>query len=232
MRLPDLPGSDPAALAATGARVRARLESDSRAARVPAEGFDVFAIRDVLPPEERAALIALIDADARPSGVFRAGGDGGMRTSHTCRLPAAHPLVAAVDARLAALLGLDPACSETVQGQRYHPGQQFREHNDYFAAGQPYSEAVAAEGGQRSWTAMLFLNEPEAGGFTHFPAIPLAFRPRAGVLLAWDNLDRAGHPNPRSHHAGLPVEAGVKYVLTKWFRERTWTPGAAQHYRN
>jgi prolyl 4-hydroxylase len=227
-----LPGSDPARLAAIGDAVRARLDAAPQAERAEVVGVDMYFVRDFLSPEECAALIALIDADVKPSVVFRADGDGPPpRTSETCKLPASRPEVAEVEARMIALTGLALDHSETVQGQRYKVGQQFTVHNDYFAAGQPYSARVAAEGGQRTWTAMAFLNVPEAGGRTHFPPLGLEIAPEAGMLLVWNNLDRQGLPNARSHHAGLPVEAGVKYVLTKWFRERLWTPGAADDHR-
>jgi prolyl 4-hydroxylase len=95
-------------------------------------------------------------------------------------------------------------------------------HNDYFAGGQPYSGAVAREGGRRTWTAMVFLDRPEAGGWTSFPRAAVRVPPEAGMLLAWNNNDRAGHSNPWSHHEGMVVEAGVKHILTNWFREREW----------
>jgi prolyl 4-hydroxylase len=29
-----------------------------------------------------------------------------------------------------------------------------------------------------------------------------------------------GSPNPWTEHAGMPVQAGTKYIVTKWYRER------------
>jgi prolyl 4-hydroxylase len=46
--------------------------------------------------------------------------------------------------------------------------------------------------------------------------------PKRGNLLAWNNLDPLGEPNEQSLHQGLPVEAGLKYIITKWYRERPW----------
>ena len=46
--------------------------------------------------------------------------------------------------------------------------------------------------------------------------------PRKGNLLVWNNLDEQGAPNMASLHQGMPVIAGVKYVITKWYRERPW----------
>ena len=78
---------------------------------------------------------------------------------------------------------------------------------------------------------MIFLNQPEAGGRTRFAELALEIAPRTGTLLAWNNLGRDGLANRWSHHEGMPVEAGSKYVLTKWYREREWTPGAATAHR-
>lgn len=224
---PSLPGSDEVRLAEIGAIVRARLDSNPAVTHLAVPDLELYAVRDFLSPEERAGLIALIDADVKPSTSLRQQGAARSRTSETCLLSADHPLVAAVEARIAELIGQPLDHSETVQGQRYSPGQQFKVHNDYFAAGQYYSEAVASEGGQRTWTAMAFLDRPEKGGHTHFPLVPIAVPPTPGVLLLWNNMDSDGRPNRRSHHEGMMVEAGVKRVLTKWFRERTWMGSAA-----
>jgi prolyl 4-hydroxylase len=83
---------------------------------------------------------------------------------------------------------------------------------------------MEAAGGQRTWTVMMFLNDVEAGGHTYFPNANVKITPRQGNLLAWNNLDKNGDPNPFSLHQGMPVEAGVKYIITKWYRERPWTP--------
>jgi prolyl 4-hydroxylase len=50
----------------------------------------------------------------------------------------------------------------------------------------------------------------------------IAVSPRKGMLLAWNNMGADGAPNMDSIHAGLPVTAGVKHIVTKWFRERPW----------
>jgi prolyl 4-hydroxylase len=226
-RFPNLPGSDRALLARFGRTVGERLVQDGRARKLPALNLDIFMIADFLSPEECAQLIALIDSGAKPSTLLTGAGNDGRRSSQTCRLGSAHPLVAEVERRIGDSLGLPLSHSETVQGQRYAPGQQFKMHNDYFAGGQPYSETVAAEGGQRTWTAMVFLNRPQAGGCTNFPRAHLKVAPLPGALLAWNNNDGQGLTNPYSHHEGMLVEVGVKYILTKWFRERPWHSSAA-----
>jgi prolyl 4-hydroxylase len=226
-RFPQLPGSDEKVLAEAGRAVCGRLDRLPQAWKVAAINLDMYTVRNFLSPEECAALTAMIDADVKPSTLLTGGANTNLRTSQTCRLSSDEPLVAEVEQRMVELLGLPLAHSETVQGQRYAVGQQFRMHNDYFAGGQAYSEAVASEGGQRTWTAMVFLNRPDAGGCTNFPRAMVKVEPEPGTLLTWNNNDREGLSNPFSHHEGMPVEAGTKYILTKWFREREWHSSAA-----
>jgi prolyl 4-hydroxylase len=35
-------------------------------------------------------------------------------------------------------------------------------------------------------------------------------------------MDDIGAPNTLTLHEGVPVSAGRKYIVTKWFRERFW----------
>ena len=48
-----------------------------------------------------------------------------------------------------------------------------------------------------------------------------------GLLVAWDNMNRRGRPNPATRHAGMPVESGCKYVVTQWYRLEPWGGTAA-----
>ncbi len=69
---------------------------------------------------------------------------------------------------------------------------------------------------------MAYLNAPEAGGATRFKALDKTIQPEPGKLVAWNNRRDDGTPNPATIHHGMKVRAGVKYVITKWFRERPW----------
>lgn len=221
--LDPLPGSDPEDLARQCEAVRKRLGTIAGIQRVAIEPMDMYFAHGFVTAAEADGLIALTDRDAAPSRRFAAQADPDFRTSHTCYLDPADGLVATVERRIADLLGIPLDQGEAIQAQRYAEGQQFKVHNDYFASGEPYSAAVAEEGGQRTWTAMIFLNDVEAGGSTHFPYVGVQIKPRARTLMLWNNLDAAGLANAHTRHAGLPVDKGAKYVITKWFRERTWS---------
>jgi len=189
--------------------------------RVPSPSLELFIVKGFLPPEDCVELMALIDARRRPSTIADdRGNDAYFRTSETCDLDDAIPAVAQVNRAICGLLGLPPALGEPIQGQRYAPGQEFKPHTDTFEpAGHDYF-LHCAERGNRSWTAMVYLNEPEEGGATRFKAIGKTMRPETGKLLAWNNLLGDGRPNPATLHQGMKVRRGTKYILTKWFRER------------
>jgi prolyl 4-hydroxylase len=208
--------------AAIGPWVRARLNANPDVMAIPSKGLDIFIARAFLTPEECADMIALIDANRSPSKLLAPSGDPEFRTSESCNVHPANPLVRRIEEKLAALTGLDPTHRETIQGQRYAVGQQFKPHHDFFHEGQAYWQQMQETGGQRTWTAMAFLNTPEGGGQTHFEHAAVKVSPRAGNLLLWNNLTDEGTGNLYSLHHGMPVTAGVKYVITKWHRERTW----------
>ena len=205
-----------------GEIVRGTLATRATLFHVPATGLEIFIARSFLSEKECAGLIDRIDRDLKPSGLLADSPDPEFRTSQTCELSPADPLVDFVDNKIAAFMGMDPAFAETLQGQRYAVGQQFKPHHDFFYTDQPYWPAQEKSGGQRTWTAMAFLNNVEAGGQTFFERAGVRITPKAGNLLMWNNLDLAGEPNMYSLHQGMPVEAGVKYIVTKWFRGRKW----------
>jgi prolyl 4-hydroxylase len=190
------------------------------AQRVPSAKLDLFIRRGFLGADRCAELIRLIDAQRRPSTLTDDMGEAAFRTSETCDLSAADPAVAATDAEIAAFLGLDPTHGEPMQGQRYAVGQEFKAHTDYFEADSLLR--YCGTSGQRTWTAMIYLNVPEAGGATRFRHIDKIVQPETGKLLCWNNLLADGRPNGATLHHGMKVRAGTKYIVTKWFRQRPW----------
>jgi prolyl 4-hydroxylase len=213
-----------------GKEVRERLLRHEAALQIPSHDLDIFIVREFLDRGDCETLVAAIDAHRVPSKLLSPTADPEFRTSESCNLDPKDPFVRKIEGRIAGLLGIDRANGETIQGQRYAPGQRFKLHHDFFERDQPYWEEMNRTGGQRTWTAMIFLNAPEAGGETAFPKANIKVTPRTGNMLVWNNLNIIGEPNYFSLHEGLPVNEGVKYIITKWHRERPWTYSDVPYY--
>lgn len=199
-----------------------RLAAQPAMQRVPTLKAAVFQHRRFVPQDLAAELIALIDKDRRPSTIADDNGDAYFRTSETCDLAADLPAVQRIEALLTDLSGLDPAYGEPLQGQRYAEGQEFKPHTDYFTPGGRDFQKFCALSGNRTWTFMVYLNDVVAGGATRFKLLDKTFQPEAGKLLCWNNRHPGGEVNPATLHHGMKVRKGVKYVITKWYREQVW----------
>ena len=215
--------ADRAALRRLGETVRARLAADPGVHRIAVTGAELFAVGDFLSAAECARFIALIDTVAQPSRTYDPVTQAEYRTSWSGDVERGDPFVRMIERRIDDLTGIDPAWGETVQGQRYRPGEEFRAHHDWFHPGGAYWVEEQARGGQRSWTAMIYLNDVPAGGETTFPQLGASITPRQGALLLWNNARPDGRPNDLTLHAALPVIAGTKYVITKWYRIQPWS---------
>ena len=213
---------DQAGLKRLGKSVRERLDADPGAYRIETDKADMYAIGDFLSAAECERLCVMIDLVARPSSLHELGYESGFRTSYSGDLDPEDSFVKSISRRIDDLLGMNPIVGEAIQGQRYLPGQQFKPHNDWFYTSEKYWELERKRGGQRSWTAMAYLNDVEEGGGTHFTEIGINIEPKPGVLLVWNNALPDGTPNEATMHAGTPVVKGSKYVITKWYRTRKW----------
>jgi prolyl 4-hydroxylase len=223
------PNNDPAKLAKIGAHVTKRLNANPLVQQVEHADAQLYVYQGFLSLGDCKGLIDKIDAEAVPSTLYKGTEQAGFRTSYSCHLNRWDPFVSRVEARMSDVLGIDNAYAETMQGQRYHVGQEFKSHHDFFHPSQSYWDIEGVAGGQRTWTAMIFLNEPEEGGTTEFPHLGLGVRPQKGMMLIWNNVQPDGTLNYKTLHTGTPVIKGVKHIITKWYRQNNWleinTPG-------
>lgn len=127
-------------------------------------------------------------------------------------------LVDTIDRRLAELFRHPVENGEDLHILRYDIGGEYRPHYDYFPEEQAGSRHHMQRGGQRIATVILYLNEVERGGDTTFPEIGLAIHPRRGCALYFEYVNELGQSDPKTLHAGTPVEEGEKWIATKWIR--------------
>ncbi|WJG08768.1 2OG-Fe(II) oxygenase [Aliiglaciecola sp. LCG003] len=187
--------------------------------------LQMIKIDNFLNKQECDALIALTKSKMRPSEIPKRAEQiyQGFRTSSTCDLPfTKDPLAFEIDKKIVDALGLGVGEREVIQAQHYAVGQQFKAHYDYFVPGSEDFKTYSKDGGQRTWTFMIYLNGECEGGETEFVNIGRSFKPRTGTALVWNNLYPDGTPNPDTMHHAHPITQGEKVVITKWFREDSY----------
>ena len=129
-------------------------------------------------------------------------------------------LVEVIRTRISAATRVPVPFFEPPQILRYQPGQRFKLHADFFdPAVAGYREEIAARG-QRVGTFLIYLNDDYAAGETEFPEAGIKWRGKTGDGLFFANVDRAGQPDRRAVHAGLPPSGGDKWVFSQWIRDQ------------
>ncbi|MBT0584862.1 prolyl hydroxylase family protein [Alteromonas oceanisediminis] len=119
------------------------------------------------------------------------------------------------------LAGVSAARGEPFSLLRYVEGQEYKPHYDAIIGEGPQFKTFLQDGGQRVKTAIYYLSDQYEGGETIFPKRKLRLKASKGDILVFDNLAHDGSVLRDSYHAGNPVTAGSKWVLTKWIREST-----------
>lgn len=213
---------DKGPLARLGIIVRERIAKNPAIHKVPVERAEIFMQAGFMSDAECAQFCEMIEAVAQPSPAYLDSEGKTNRTSYSGDFDPHEPFVLKIQRRIDDLFGIKGEYGETIQGQRYQVGQEFPAHFDWFRVDHHYWPDQKARGGQRSWTTMVFLNDVEEGGTTDFPALGVSIPPTKGTLLAWNNATPEGYVNEWTLHAGTPVTRGTKYIVTRWYRTRTW----------
>ena len=111
---------------------------------------------------------------------------------------------------------------EGMQIVHYNSGEFYKPHHDYFYSQASYWDKEIARGGQRVWTAFLYLNDVNQGGTTNFPNINFEVKPKAGRMVLWLNM-LGKELNVDSYHEAKPPIACEKWGANIWVREKPFT---------
>ena len=131
-----------------------------------------------------------------------------VRTSWQVHLDQSHPAVARVFSKAEKLFGIHRTLFESLQVARYTEGQEYQTHFD------SDDETPAHE--LRSDTLLIYLNDVDEGGSTHFPKVNVSVSPTTGKAVHWKNLDDRGRVLPCASHGSQPVISGEKWICTVW----------------
>lgn len=120
--------------------------------------------------------------------------------------------------RLAQISAVDASFGEPLSVLQYSLGQQYKPHYDAFVGDEQGIDAMLEDGGQRVKTMICFLQSANEGGETAFVRKGIKLNPSPGSVLIFNNTDNDGKILKDSYHAGLPVQSGEKWIMTKWIR--------------
>ncbi|WP_282941181.1 OsmC family protein [Paenibacillus sp. RC67] len=134
-------------------------------------------------------------------------------------------IVSRVCDRIASIVGHPVQYAESLQVARYLVGGKFGAHYDTYDLSSVVGKKFYDEGGQRLYTALLYLNTTQAGGETYFPELQLDIVPTEGTLLVFGNCKKGtNQTHPLSLHGSRELKEGEKWIATLWFREKEQYP--------
>lgn len=131
----------------------------------------------------------------------------------------------ALQARIAAAVGMPFGNLEPAFVLHYAPGQTFHDHYDFVDPETPgYAEEIA-NNGQRVMTFLIYLNDGYDGGETDFPRLGIQHRGTAGQGFFFANVGADGEADTATLHAGRAPSRGEKWVFSQFIRDRALVPG-------
>ena len=183
-------------------------------------------------PHMAKSLVSHMDHDVgKPDEEFR--------TSTTHFLTSdGDALLQTVDRRLANLTRTSQRHHEHVQVLRYHRGQQYGAHHDYWPT-ESYTQPDIVSMTHGGWknrlvTVFWYMSDVALGGETNFPQargfetnvnspdVPaecqqgLRVKPERGKVIIFYSLLPDGTGDVRSLHGACPVIHGIKWAANKW----------------
>ncbi len=125
-----------------------------------------------------------------------------------------------VQQRMAACLDVPFRHFEPINVLHYAEGEQITEHFDFVDPNVPDHDQEIARKGQRIATFLVYLNDDYGSGETAFPRVGVSHKGRAGEGLVFINSLADGSADQRTLHAGRPPQAGEKWIVSQFVRNR------------
>lgn len=170
-----------------------------------------------LTPYDCNHLITVAEGKFFKSGTIKGKDDTFQnedRTSYSYYFEKSHDeVIRTIEERVSFLTGKSIDAIERLQIVRYQPGQQYKQHYDWFE--DEYRDKI---GGQRQYTFFVYLNDVYDGGETEFPNLGIKVKPKMGDAVFWVNCEKYNKCYDLSLHQGNPPSSGVKYGLNIWIR--------------
>lgn len=182
----------------------------------------VFLVQNFLTKAECDFLICVAQDCFTSSNVVGEGSGvvSPSRTSSTCYL--AREDLPEYLKKVSLLTGKPVEHCELPQVGRYYNTQQYLQHFDAFDLSNEHGRRFADNGGQRTVTVLVYLNDVERGGSTFFPALNLDVQPKKGTALIFFPATVDGYLDQRALHCAKPA-IDTKYVSQVWIRQSNYS---------
>jgi prolyl 4-hydroxylase len=179
-------------------------------------------IENFITEEERSKILEEANKDFVEATVL--GDNNGYRVAQGTWLHSyKNQIVATLKEKISKIINVPVENFEQLHVVKYEIGGEYKVHHDYFHANTDSFEENMKRGGQRTHSALIYLNDDFEGGETDFPKIPYKAIPKKNKLIIWKNVDENNKVEYNSLHAGLPVTNGTKYIAIFWVREEKFT---------
>lgn len=185
----------------------------------------VVALDNLLSPEECDEIVTLakkkkmarsmvIDPQTGMASVDNARTSSGTFFRHN-----ESEIITRLDRRIAEVMNCPIQNGEEIKILNYKIGEEYKPHFDYLPVTNPGSKLQLVNGGQRTSTLIIYLNDVVSGGETIFPEIGLSIVPKKGSAVYFEYCNSLGQVDPLTLHGGSPVIQGEKWIATKWMRQ-------------
>ncbi|WP_102693870.1 2OG-Fe(II) oxygenase [Rummeliibacillus pycnus] len=175
----------------------------------------VVVLGSVLDDEECDVLIQLAKERLQRSKIGGTREVSDIRTSNGAFLTDINnDLLARVQKRVSVIMGIPIEHGEGLHILNYQPGQEYKEHFDYFAS------TSKAASNNRIATLVIYLNDVEEGGNTFFPKLNFSVSPQKGMAVYFEYFYNDQMLNELTLHGGAPVVKGEKWLATQWMRRQ------------
>lgn len=175
----------------------------------------VVVLGSVLDDEECDVLIQLAKDRVQRSKIGGTREVSDIRTSSgTFLTDINNDILMKVEKRVSDIMGIPIEHGEGLHILNYQPGQEYKEHFDYFAS------TSKAASNNRIATLVIYLNDVEEGGSTYFPKLNFSANPQKGMAVYFEYFYKDPILNELTLHGGAPVVKGEKWIATQWMRRK------------
>ncbi|MGG0655098.1 2OG-Fe(II) oxygenase [Rummeliibacillus pycnus] len=175
----------------------------------------VVVLGSVLDDEECDVLIQMAKDRLQRSKIGGTREVSDIRTSSGAFLTDINnDILARVEKRVSVIMGIPIENGEGLHILNYQPGQEYKEHFDFFAS------TSKAASNNRIATLVIYLNDVEGGGSTFFSKLNFSVSPQKGMAVYFEYFYNDQMLNELTLHGGAPVVKGEKWIATQWMRRQ------------